>query len=91
MRYKHTLLMAPAAVLILAMAGCGGGGGGNEAGGNAVSANSAGANANQSAATDSFLSQIRNLIAGTSDTAEPVAVEASPAPMPDNTEPVPVS
>lgn len=94
MRYKHILLMAPAAALLaFAMAGCGGGDSGNgstASGSGAASANSTGNNTLQSAATDSFLSQIMNLIASTSDTAEPVAVDATPAPMPDNTEPVPI-
>lgn len=95
MRYKHILLMVPAAALLtFAMAGCGGGGdsgnGGIASGSGAASANSAGNNTVQSAATDSFLSQVRSLIASNSDTAEPAAVDATPAPMPDNTEPVPI-
>jgi hypothetical protein len=40
---------------------------------------------------DTFIAYVQSLIATTSDTSEPVAIDSVPVTAPENTEPVPVS
>lgn len=81
---KHFLMQAAAAsALLLTLAGCGGGGDGGVSG--------ASTGAEQTPASDSFLSRVAALIAVSSETAEAQDIGSLQATTPDNAEPIPVS
>lgn len=78
------------ATLLLGLAGCGGSGG--DSGAIAASPGTGAGNGTaQPAAGDSFFARVLAIIAGTSDTAEPQAIESTTVSTPEDTQPEPVS
>ncbi|SNS91086.1 hypothetical protein SAMN06265795_10940 [Noviherbaspirillum humi] len=82
--------LATAGLLALMLAGCGGddtavasNGAGASASGNASGRN----NGTAASSSDGFFAAVAALIAGSSDTAEPTALDSFSATNPDNTEP----
>lgn len=76
--------------MLLGLAGCGGSG--SDSG---IAATTPGTGASndtmQSPATDAFLAKVLAIIAGTSDTAEPQAIESTTVSTPEDTQPQPIS
>ncbi|KRB67842.1 hypothetical protein [Noviherbaspirillum sp. Root189] len=78
--------------LLLGLAGCGGSGGDNGVGSGTVAATpdtGAANDAAQSVVSDSFFARVLAIIADTSDTAEPRAIESTTAVTPEETQPQP--
>lgn len=91
MSSKRFLFSAVAGTtLLLGLAGCGGSGG--DSGTVAATPGAGAANETaQSPASDSFFARVLAIIAGSSDTAEPQALESTTVSTPEDTQPQPVS
>lgn len=90
MSRKYLLLGAPSAMaLMLVFAGCGGGNG--QTSGTRSTGVTAASNVAPAAESDAFIGSVRAVMADSSETAEPQAIESVVVTTPDDTEAAPVS
>lgn len=89
MTKRLLLRFSPTIALILVLAACGGGGDGDGSP-TSVSSNMGQDQRQASVSADSFVSYGGNIIAATTDTAEPQQTDTAPATLPEDTEAVPL-